>query len=347
MAQEFGLKIDSWNDFQSLKLMSKDDLRNYEPKNPELAIVYQTSGSSGVPFSFYRDRSLEAIDTAIFERAWSWVGRSNELVLRLVSGEPKWKYFDYFRNIVPKNYRTINDEYADWMIEKRPKIVHGVAGAIRDLTDRVIKRGGNEALKHASVYLMSEDTASHRKYLAQFYGGVFMGYGNAECRTVASQCKMGTLHVNMETSIAESIDGELFVTNLFNKVTPFIRYRTGDNGRIVHRKECSCGITSDAIEGIEGKVIDYYFEPGMKRPTGWWLVSPISHEYGDLVKAWRIEIVPKAKKIRVYAVPRSKDMMRFAAYLDWVRENTGFQAELITVDDLPDWRRRLLRVLDN
>ncbi len=326
--------------------MSKDDLRNYEPKNPELAIVYQTSGSSGVPFSFYRDRSLEAIDTAIFERAWSWVGRSNELVLRLVSGEPKWKYFDYFRNIVPKNYRTINDEYADWMIEKRPKVVHGVAGAIRDLTDRVIRKGGNDALKHASVYLMSEDTTNHRKYLAQFYGGVFMGYGNAECRTVASQCKMGTLHVNMETSIAESIDGELYVTNLFNKVMPFLRYKTGDKGRIVERKTCGCGITSDLIEGIEGKVIDYYFEQGMKRPTGWWLVSPISHQYGNLVKEWRLEVIPSAKTIRVFAVPKSNSMNDFQPYLDWVNENTGFRAELVIVSDLPDWRRRLLKVVD-
>jgi len=346
LAQEFGLRIDSWNDFNSLNPTSKDDLRNFTPNNPELAIVYQTSGSSGIPFSFYRDKSLEALDTAIFERAWSWVGRSNELVLRLVSGEPKWKYFDYFRNIVPMNYRTISDEYADWVIEKRPRIIHGVAGAIRDLTDRVLKRGGNDALKYAGVYLMSEDTSNHRKFLAQFYGGVFMGYGNAECRSVASQCRMGTLHVNMETSIAESFDGELYVTNLFNKVMPFLRYKTGDKGRIVERKACGCGITSDAIEGIEGKVIDYYFEHGMKRPTGWWLVSPISHQYGNLVKAWRLEVIPSAKTIRVYVVPKSNGMNGFQSYVDWVMENTGFKAELVIVSDLPDWRRRLLRVVD-
>ena len=275
------------------------------------------------------------------------MGRKDELVLRLVSGDPKWKYFDFFRNITPMNYRAIDDSYADWVIEKQPRIIHGVAGAIRELTDRVLKRGGKSVLKQISLYLMSEDTRSHRTFLSQFYEGVFMGYGNAECRTVASQCLMGTLHVNMETSIAESIDGELFVTNLFNTVSPFIRYRTGDKGRIIAQKECACGVTSDAIEGIEGKVIDYYFGPGMKRPTGWWLVSPISHQYGDLVKAWRIEVVPREKKIRVYAVPKTNDINRFSTYLDWVQENTGFSAELVTVVDLPDWRGKLLRVLEN
>ncbi len=347
MAQEFGLKIDSWEDFSSLKLTSKDDIRQVQPHNPENAIIHQTSGSSGIPFSFHRDKSLEAVDTAVFERAWSWVGRNDELVLRLVSGDPKWRYFDYFRNITPMNYRNIDNSYADWVIKNKPRIIHGVAGAIRDLTDRVLKKGGKNVLRETGVYLMSEDTRNHRNFLSQFYGGVFMGYGNAECRTVASQCNMGTLHVNMETSIAESIDGELFVTNLFNKVTPFLRYTTGDKGRVIQRKECACGVTSDVIEGIEGKVIDYYFEPGMKRPTGWWLVSPISHGYSDLVKAWRIEVVPKGKKVRVFVVPKSQDIERFGSYLNWVQENTGFQAELITVDELPNWRRRLLRVVEN
>jgi|GEM_PF-5278633 len=347
LAQEFSLNIESWDDFHSLKLSNKDDLRTFSPHNSDKSIAHQTSGSSGIPFSFYRDEILEPIDSAIFERAWSWVGRSNELVLRLVSGDPKWRYYDYFRNIVPKNYRTIDDGYADWVMEKKPKIIHGVAGAIRDLTDRVVKKGGEPHLKHTSLYLMSEDPTNHRPILSRYYGGVFMGYGNAECRTVASQCKLGTLHVNMETSVAESIDGELYVTNLFNKVMPFLRYKTGDKGRVVPQKTCECGITSDTIEGLEGKVIDYYHEQGMERPTGWWLVSPISHQYGDLVKAWRLELFPKTKMLRIYVVPKSDNIERLNEYLKWVEQNTGFKTELVKTNDLPDWRRKLLRVIDN
>ncbi len=347
LAQEFDLEIDSWDDFYSLKLSNKDSLRGFVPHNPETAILHQTSGSSGVPFSFYRDSVLETIDAAVFERGWSWVGRSDEPVLRLVSGEPKWKYFDSFRNITPKNYRTIDDSYADWVIQKKPGVIHGVAGAIRDLTDRVIRIGGTRVLEGIIVYLMSEDTQNHRPFLSQYYKGVYMGYGTAECRTIASQCRKGTLHVNMETSIGESIDGEIYGTNLFNKVTPFIRYKTGDRGELSQNKKCECGIVSDAIEGIEGKVIDYYSESGMKRPTGWWLVSPISHQYGDLVNAWRLEVIPSKKTIRVYVVPKAESIERFRSYLEWVELNTGFRAELVVSDALPDWRRKLLRVLEN
>ncbi len=105
LSQEFDLELDSWQDFYKLPFSSKDDIRKFTPHNPESAIVHQTSGSSGIPFSFYRDASLEAIDSAIFERAWSWVGRLGGLVLRLVSCNPKWKYYDSFRNIKPMNYR--------------------------------------------------------------------------------------------------------------------------------------------------------------------------------------------------------------------------------------------------
>ncbi len=345
LSHEFGLDAEDWKGFFSLPVVSKAEMRQLKPHNPELGVEYQTSGSSGTPFSFYRDKTLEAIDTALFERSWSMVGRTNQLVLRLVSGDPKWAYYDSLRNVRPMNYRTIDDSYITWVVKNRPFLIHGVAGAVRDLAERVIAKGLQHHLRGTVLYLMSEDTTSHREALKQYFGGIYMGYGTAECRTVASQCKYGTLHVNMETSIAESLGGELVVTNLHNKVMPFLRYRTGDKGEVVHGGKCRCGIESDAIEGLEGKAIDYYFETGMKRPTGWWLVSPISHQYGDLVSAWRIEVVPKQRLIRVYAVPKTPDVARFDEYLTWLEESTGFHTELVKAKELPDWRRRLLRVV--
>lgn len=346
LSQEFKLGIEEWQDYYDRKPNDKTAIRTIEPHNPETATKHETSGSSGVPFVFYRDKALETIDAAVFERAWSWVGRSDELVLRLVSGSPKWAYLDYFRNIKPLNYRTIDATYVKWVVDNRPFLIHGVAGAVHDLAERIIDAGKKTILRNIVLYLMSEDTRSHREALKGYFRGIYMGYGNAECRTVASQCRFGTLHVNMETSIAESIDGELYVTNLHNKVLPFVRYKTGDKGEVVSEKKCRCGVISDAIEGIEGKVIDYYNGSGMKRPTGWWLVSPISHQYGDLVNAWRLEVSPSRQLIRVYVVPKTDKMDRFNEYLAWLEDNTGFKAEVIKTDVLPEWRRHLLRVVE-
>lgn len=347
LSVEFDLGIESWEDFRASKVASKADLREVSPHHVEMSVPYQTSGSSGAPFSFHRDRSLEPIDFAVFERGWRWVGRTNQLVLRLVSGEPKWPYYDALANIRPMNYRTVDASYVDWVVRHRPFLIHGVAGAIRDLIEKIQRAGAADALKETRLYLMSEDTRRHREALAPYVGGVFMGYGTAECRTAASQCAHGTLHVNMETCVAETVDGEIVLTNLFNKVQPFVRFRTGDGGQVRPNVACPCGVVSDVIEGIEGKGVDYYSDPVvLSRPVGWWMVSPISHEYGDVVKAWRLEVVPSKKSIRVFVVQRSESIERFGTYMNWLERETGFQVELIARDDLPDWRRKLIRVMD-
>src|SRR5467141_2450929 len=62
LAQEFGLHVETWDDFSALKLSTKEDLRTFNPHNPDKAIAHQTSGSSGVPFLFHRDQILEPVD---------------------------------------------------------------------------------------------------------------------------------------------------------------------------------------------------------------------------------------------------------------------------------------------
>ncbi len=345
VSAEFQLNIDSWKDFEARKPTVKADLVGFSAHNKEGAILHQTSGSSGRPFEFFRDRILEPIDAAIFERAWSTVGRTDETVLRLVSGEPKWGYYDLLRGIYPMNYRTVNESYVTWVATHRPYIIHGVAGAIHDLVERVWAAGHGSALRRTALYLMSEDTQSHRKELQGKVGRIFMGYGNSEVRTAASECRYGTLHVNMETTIAETIDGRLHLTNLFSKTMPFVRYFTGDKGEVIQNRRCKCGVVSDVIEGLVGKAIDYFNAPGFVRPLGWWLVSPISHEYGEIVSAWRVEVVPGRKLIRLYVVPKTPSLEGLDPYLSWIGMNTGFTTQLISVKELPDWREKLIRVV--
>ncbi|MFZ0830725.1 MAG: hypothetical protein WAN40_06265, partial [Thermoplasmata archaeon] len=228
LSTEFDLGINNWNEFEATPQTTKSDLLGFEAHNVRGAILHQTSGSSGTPFEFYRDQSLEPIDAAIFDRAWRMVGRRHEPVLRLVSGPPKWRFYDALRNVYPMNYRTVDDSYVDWVVRFQPYLIHGVAGAVRDLVERVWAAGYGNILRRTNLYLMSEDTKSHRQALAGRVGRIHMGYGISELRTVASECRSGTLHVNMETTVAESIHGRVYVTNLLSKTVNFFRYATGD-----------------------------------------------------------------------------------------------------------------------
>lgn len=347
ISAEFGLGIDSWDDFEARKPMVKADLEGFDAHHKDGAILHETSGSSGRPFQFYRDLSLEPIDAAIFERAWGMVGRKDEWVLRLVPGEPKWRFYDVLRNVYPMNYRTLDASYVTWVVEHRPYLIHGVAGAIHDLVERVWAAGEGSVLRRTALYLMSEDTRSHRRDLEGKVGRIFMGYGTSEVRTVGSECRFGTLHVNMETSIAEAIDGRLYVTSLFNKTIPFVRYFTGDRGTVVRNQRCQCGVESDAVVGVVGKTIDYHNTPGFVRPLGLWLVSPLSHKYANVVSAWRVEVVPRKELVRLYVVPKSSSLRRLRPYLQWIRANTRYRAMVVPVRELPDWREKLIRVVSD
>jgi hypothetical protein len=44
-------------------------------------------------------------------------------------------------------------------------------------------------------------------------------------------------------------------------------------------------------------------------------------------------------------VPKAPDIARFQNYLTWIEQNLGLRAELVKVRELPDWRRRLLKVV--
>ena len=48
------------------------------------------------------------------------------------------------------------------------------------------------------------------------------------------------LHYFMERAIIEDVDGEMIVTDLWNKAMPFIRYKNGDSLTFLDKK-CSCG----------------------------------------------------------------------------------------------------------
>jgi len=344
VSQYFNLAIHGWEDFYDLALTTKDDIRQHNPKDGEEHIIHQTSGSTGRPLIFHSPKELEGVKPAIFQRAWNWIGRTNQLVLRLTAGPPQWAWYDYWRNVKPLNYREVTQEHLDFIIHKQPYLIHGQTGAIREITTRLLKQDREDVLTKIRLYLMSEDTQTHRKHLSPFYRSVHQGYGLAELCTVASECAYRNLHINMETAIVEIINGEIIVTDPFNYVTPLIRYRTGDLGKI-KPSDCPCGIEHDILYDVQGREIDYYDGPEVKRPIGWWVVSPISHWYLGMIQAWRVEAQPKKGKLRLYVVWREEcDPPTLPKYEQFIRDTLGLELEIVERTELPTWKRKLLKV---
>lgn len=111
-----------------------------------------------------------------------------------------------------------------------------------------------------------------KKYIYDYFKCVPRNhYGCAEIWGIAQECKCGKMHILSENAIVEiSKDsdmngyGELIVTGLNSYIMPFVRYKTGDIGKI-QNSICQCGRNSDVIILKEGRKNEFvYLEENKK-----------------------------------------------------------------------------------
>lgn len=88
-------------------------------------------------------------------------------------------------------------------------------------------------------------------------------YGSRETPSVSAECEHGQRHVNSRYVVEicdpdthevlpEGRRGQILLTDLFNDVTPLIRYEIGDLGAIEWR-DCECGRQSFVFSGLIGR----------------------------------------------------------------------------------------------
>jgi phenylacetate-CoA ligase len=106
-----------------------------------------------------------------------------------------------------------------------------------------------------------------RRFVERAFGcPVVNSYGASEFLTLACECRSGSLHLNSDWAILESVDangaavtagviGEAtLLTNLANHVQPLIRYDLGDR-IVLHATPCACGSKLPVIE-VQGRCDD-------------------------------------------------------------------------------------------
>jgi len=115
--------------------------------------------------------------------------------------------------------------------------------------------------------------AATRARLEQLFGAVVCSaYGLAETGVVASECREGRLHLGTSDChveiwredagvVSDEGAGEIVLTSTANTAMPFLRYRTGDLGRI-SREPCPCGEPSPVLLELSGRVVPVFPLPG-------------------------------------------------------------------------------------
>jgi len=277
----------SVKDLDKLPILTKSDIKQHfsdfvARNSPRyLPIVTATGGSTGEPLRFLIDARSASIGEAALRRGWSNAGYKLGDKMAILAGLSLIPKGQNLLRLTAKKVikrvasfpainlrREIMKEYAERMIEFKPKFIRGYPSSIYFFAIFLREEGINGIYPKAVLTTAEMLFPFQRKLIEEVFGcGVFDGYGAFDGGTAAFECEeFCGYHMAVEKAIMEFVDadgnhvgagekGRIVATDLFNYAMPFIRYDTGDMG-IYSSEECSCGRKLPIIKKILGRTTD-------------------------------------------------------------------------------------------
>jgi phenylacetate-CoA ligase len=318
-------EINSIDDLNKLPFLTKENIKEnidqLKAKNFSENRFQKdaTSGSTGASLYFFTD-AQNYLKKAVNYRGDSWAGAkygSKSLYLwgaeRDISRNKSLKIqlkerFFKRRKILSTYYMSDKDvstylnelnDYKPSLLVSYPSPLYRVASFAKEYEIAVFPPKG---------IVTSAETLFpfQRKLIEEIFGShIFNRYGSREFGHIASECEFHKgLHLNQDNLIVEIIDsngkncspgevGEIVITDLYNYVFPFIRYRIGDLG-ILSNEKCKCGRNLALLESVEGRVFDLimglngnvvggtYWTLLKYKISGWQKFQIIQETLGDL-----------------------------------------------------------------
>ena len=293
----------------------------FTPKN---VYVNKTSGSSGDPFIFAKDRFCHALTWANIIHRFGWfdIDFNTSLQARFYGipldfiGNKKERLKDFLSN----RYRFTIFDLSDTVLEKvllkfkrkRFDYINGYTSSIvlfaKFLQQKnIILKDVCPSLKCCVV--TSEMLFEDDKFLLekQFGVPVVNEYGASELDLIAFQNVAGEWQVNSETLFVEILDdnnivlpngkeGRIVITSLYNKAHPFIRYDIGDVGILDERST----LKKPILKKLIGRTNDIAVLPSGKKSPGltfYYVTKSIIQDDGNVK-----EFVIKQTKIDTFDI---------------------------------------------
>lgn len=300
--------FEKWED---LPIMKKKDFQ--KPLIERLSIGYskkniyinKTSGSSGDPMVFAKDKFCHALIWANIMRRFNWYqidynhsfqARFYGMPLEFISNKIL-RIKDFLSNRYRLNVFDLSDvgleKITNHFRNKKFDYINGYTNSIVLLAKYLKKK--NIILKEICPTLKvcivtSEMLFEEDKILLenQFGIPIINEYGASELDIIAMQDLKGDLKVNAENLFVEILDeqnnvlpygkeGRIVVTNLYNKAHPFIRYEVGDYG-ILDEKST---LKNPILKKLIGRTNDIAILPSGKKAPGMTFYSITKKLFGD------------------------------------------------------------------
>jgi phenylacetate-CoA ligase len=277
------------NDFRNLPILTKDIIRERQKdliRNDvpvDSLYKHHSGGSTGVPLTFYRERSYVDVAEAGTFRNWMqcrW--QPGEMVAFFWGGDkrfyemPKWQFRlrQHIRRIYQFDPFFSGPQEMDEWLRIWPsvgaRIAHGYASTIARFCEH-IEKTGKSVTPLRGVFTTAEKLfPAQRDTISRVLGcNVYDCYGSSEVQNIAAECRHGRMHVNADFVVLESeqaspgIDYQakpFLVTSLWNYAMPFIRYRNEDCGSLIEG-DCDCGNSFALMELNISRVSDNFVLP--------------------------------------------------------------------------------------
>ncbi len=320
----------SFKNWSDLPVMTKKNFqkplqerlsRGYSLKN---IYINKTSGSSGDPFIFAKDKYCHAMTWAnIFERfGWFGIDFNSSIQARFYGipldfiGNKKERLKDFLSN----RYRFNIFDLSDVMFEKiLAKFQNKKFDYINGYTSSIVlfakfleqkKIVLNEVCPSLKCCVVTSEMLFDSDKLLmerQFGVAIINEYGASELDLIAFQNPNGDWQVNSETLFVEILDdnnnvlengneGRIVITSLFNKAHPFIRYDIGDIGILDEKSTCKKPILKKLI----GRTNDVAILPSGKKSPGltfYYITKSIIEDDGNVK-----EFVVNQTKINTFEI---------------------------------------------
>ncbi len=286
--------VSDWNKLpiltkKNLQVPLKERLSKGFEKN---IYINKTSGSSGDPFIFAKDKFSHALTwySNIYRFGWFGIDFNTSLQARFY-GIPLDKFGYYkerFKDFLAKRYRFPIFDLSDDVLErilkqfqqKKFDYINGYTSSV--VLFAKFLQSKNMVLKDVCPTLKvcmvtSEMLFDDDKILLEKYLGIPIvnEYGASELDLLAFQNPNGEWQVNTETLFIEILDennkpipngtsGKIVVTSLYNKAHPFIRYEIGDIGVLDEKSTWKKPLLKQLI----GRTNDVAILPSGKKSPG-------------------------------------------------------------------------------
>ncbi|OGD29602.1 hypothetical protein A2833_02215 [Candidatus Azambacteria bacterium RIFCSPHIGHO2_01_FULL_44_55] len=280
--------IRTFDDFKKIPITTRDTLSQAAVKEliresvqPEdLRFRTTTSGSTGHPLEIFYDRYLVFIrEIATNAREFDFFGLN-------------FKKFNYIFMNLPVHWRQdhgplINLPRGLEELEKRkeeiyrtikdnsPPILFGVTSVIVRLARLAAEDKVDLDIRGAFCRTEKLWPVDRKLIEETFHCPVSNSYGMRESKHAAHECRYHNgFHINSEymyvevtdengRSLPDNAEGRILITVFDNKTMPFIRYDSGDLGKIT-REPCPCGLTLPRLF-VEGRSNHFFEMPDEKK----------------------------------------------------------------------------------